>query len=240
MEFSGLGFVPSFLTFWCMVWLSTSYILTLTYSHSPPLMFISEAGNYYPEKIPFKIGFIGMSIATLGLMFLQYKFIQLHAEAFGAHQPIIQKVLLVLGWTSCGGIVILAVCETRFYPLTHRIAAFTAFICGSVYNLSQAIILYKAPGCSRAICHIRTASCVMALICVLIFTGCQTSVHTNLCRVGNPQISAIIFKTMEWLILLLILINVLTYHQHMQSLSLTVSKKGCNISTRANNQDSGV
>ncbi|XP_071983957.1 DNA damage-regulated autophagy modulator protein 1-like [Engystomops pustulosus] len=168
MEFGGLGFVPFFLALWCTVWLSASYTLTITYSHAPPLMFISEAGNYYPEKIPFKIGFIGMSIATLGLMFLQYKFIQLHAEAFGAHQPKIQKVLLALGWLSCGGIVILAVCETGFYPLTHRIAAFTAFIFGSIYNLWQAIILYKAPGCGRAICHIRTVSCVMALICVVI------------------------------------------------------------------------
>ncbi|XP_072010923.1 DNA damage-regulated autophagy modulator protein 1-like [Engystomops pustulosus] len=240
MEFSGLGFIPFFLTLWCMVWLSVSYTLAITYSHAPPLMYISATGNYYPENITFKIGFIGMANAIVGLMFLQYKFIQLHVEAFGPRQPKIQKILLVLGLMSCSGIMIFAMFENAFFPMVHRIGAFIAFTCSGIYNLWQAIILYKAPGCRRAICHIRTVSCVMALLGILILIGCQALFNINLSRGGNLQISPIIPRITEWLIMLFFLINILTYHQPMQRLTLTVSQKGFTISRRAENQDSGV
>ncbi|XP_071984215.1 DNA damage-regulated autophagy modulator protein 1-like isoform X2 [Engystomops pustulosus] len=210
MEFRGLGFVPLFIAFWCTAWVAVSYTLTVIYGHAPLLMYISDTGNYYPEKITFKIGFLGMSNANLFLALLLYNFILLHAEAFGARQPMIQKILLAMGITSCIGTAVMSVFETAFYPVTHGVGAIFAFACGCVYNLWQAILLYKVPGIRRAICHIRMASSAMAFIGVITFSGCQLSVFTKLC-IGD----------------------------YAKQLSLTVSWKGYTICKREN-QDSAV
>ncbi|XP_056417534.1 matrix metalloproteinase-20 isoform X2 [Hyla sarda] len=66
MELKGLGFVPLLLAFWCAAWLATSYIMTVVLGHAAsPLMSISDVGNFFPESILFRIGFIGTSIGTL-------------------------------------------------------------------------------------------------------------------------------------------------------------------------------
>ncbi|XP_071983530.1 DNA damage-regulated autophagy modulator protein 1-like isoform X1 [Engystomops pustulosus] len=239
MEFRGLGFVPLFIAFWCTAWVAVSYTLTVIYGHAPLLTYISDTGNYYPENITFKIGFLGMSNANLFLALLQYNFILLHAEAFGAHQPMIQKILLAMGITSCIGTAVLAMFETDFYPVTHRVGAFFAFACGCVYNLWQAILLYEVPGIRRAICHIRMASSAMAFIGVITFIGCRVSVFTKLCIGDYEKIIEIISISTEWLMLLLILIQLVTCFQPMQQLSLTVSWKGYTICKREN-QDSAV
>ncbi|XP_075684165.1 DNA damage-regulated autophagy modulator protein 1-like [Rhinoderma darwinii] len=241
MEINGLGFFSILLAFWCVAWLSASYTLTVINNHATPLMYISEAGNYFPENILFIIGFEGMAIASLGLMFLHYKFIMLHAEAFGAHQALIQKILLAIGWSSCGNIVVMAVFSTDAFPITHRLSSFIAFGLGGIYNLWQSILLYKVPGSRRVISHFRTASCIMALTLVVSYIGSRVSVYTHLCA-GDEclKISEMTAKIIEWSTLVLILVNVLSYYQNMQSLSITITWKSFTISKRENDQDSGV
>ncbi|XP_071983881.1 DNA damage-regulated autophagy modulator protein 1-like isoform X2 [Engystomops pustulosus] len=239
MEFRGLGFVPLFIAFWCTAWLVVSYTLTVIYGHAPLLMYISETGNMYPEYITFKIGFLGMSIGTLVLMLLLYKVILLHVEAYGARQPIIQKILLALGITCCIGIAVMAVFKMEFYPMTHRVGSVISFTCGCIYNLWQAILLYKVPGTRRAICHIRMVSSAMAFIGIIVYNGCRVPVYTKLCTGECGMFIQMICIIIEWLILLLILIQVVTCFQPMQHLSLTVSWKGFTISRREN-QDSAV
>ncbi|XP_075703846.1 DNA damage-regulated autophagy modulator protein 1-like [Rhinoderma darwinii] len=236
MEINGLGFFTIFLAFWCVAWLSGSYTLTVINSHAPPLMYISETGNFFPENILFRIGFIGMAIASLGLTFLHYKYIMLHAEAFGDRQALVQKILLAIGWSSCVGTAMMATFSTYYYPITHRINACIAFGFGSLYNLWQSILLYKVSESRNFISHFRLASCIMAVTLVVSFIGNKVSVYTHLCA-GDQcvKISEMTSKIIEWSMLVLILVNVLSYYQNMQSLSITITRKSFTISKSEKN-----
>ncbi|XP_056381870.1 DNA damage-regulated autophagy modulator protein 1-like [Hyla sarda] len=123
MELKGLGFVPLLLAFWCAAWLATSYIVTVVLGHAAsPLMHISDVGNFFPENILLRIGFIGTSIGTLVLTFLIYKYMVMHTEEFRGHQVPIQRILLAIVWASCFGTAVMHVLSPEEYPRIHFVS----------------------------------------------------------------------------------------------------------------------
>ncbi|XP_075183393.1 DNA damage-regulated autophagy modulator protein 1-like [Anomaloglossus baeobatrachus] len=216
MEIKGLGFYPLFLTFWCIAWLTTSYLLAVISGHSPALIYISESGDEYPEIITFKIGFLVMSIGALGLTYLHYKFMMFHCEAFGTCQPLIQELLLAIGLFSCFGIAVMALFSSASNLIIHLFGAGMAFGFAAIYNLWQSINLYKVPGSHRVTCRIRTVFCTMTIICLLMTVGSQAADHIDACDRFCVIISKFIGIISEWLALVLILTNMCSYFHNLQ------------------------
>ncbi|XP_056406895.1 DNA damage-regulated autophagy modulator protein 1-like [Hyla sarda] len=130
MELKGLGFVPLLLAFWCAAWLATSYIVTVVLGHAAsPLMHISDVGNFFPENILLRIGFIGTSIGTLVLTFLIYKYMVMHTEEFRGHQVLIQRILLAIVWASCFGTAVMHVLSPEEYPRIHFVSMVISITC---------------------------------------------------------------------------------------------------------------
>ncbi|XP_056419382.1 DNA damage-regulated autophagy modulator protein 1-like [Hyla sarda] len=136
MELKGLGFVPFLLVFWCAAWLATSYIMTVVLGHAAsPLMSISDLGNFFPESILFRIGFIGTSIGTLVLTFLIYKYMVMHTEEFRGHQVLIQRILLAIVWASCFATAVMHVFSPKEYPRIHFVSTIISITCEALYYL---------------------------------------------------------------------------------------------------------
>ncbi|XP_056428962.1 DNA damage-regulated autophagy modulator protein 1-like [Hyla sarda] len=241
MEIKGLGFIPLFMALWCMVWISTSYTITIIQGHTTsPLIYISDMGVFFPEQIPFCMGFIGMAIASVGLAWLNYRFILFHREAFGPRQPLIQKTLLVIAWSSCVMTIIMSLFSTTDYPMIHRIAAIATFICAGIYNMWQSILLYKVPGASRVICHVRAIFSSMALACVFLIIGTGFVVYIQLFAGECEEMIEAFVKIIEWSILVLILLTNVTFYSSMEHLLFTMSRNTCSISLRVRIDAFGV
>ncbi|XP_069804604.1 DNA damage-regulated autophagy modulator protein 1-like isoform X2 [Dendropsophus ebraccatus] len=159
----------------------------------------------------------------------------LHPEAFGARQAAVQRVLLAVTWSSCVGTMVMAAFPSD--PVPHGIGSAIAFACGCIYHLWQTILLYKVPGISKKICHIRLSACIILVICLLTLSGCDASRYLNICTGDCSQICTDIFIVAEWTALMLLLIIVLTCCHYCQQLCLKISWRNITISLREKNQD---
>ncbi|XP_056408539.1 uncharacterized protein LOC130312235 [Hyla sarda] len=241
MELKGLGFVPVLLAFWCAAWLATSYIMTVVLGHAAsPLMHISDVGNFFPENILLRIGFIGTSIGTLVLTFLIYKYMVMHTEEFRGHQVLIQRILLAIVWASCFGTAFMHVLSPEEYPRIHFVSMVISITCEALYYLGQSIQMYKLPGANKVIHHSRCTCCGLAFTCAIFYFGYKTLEELFYDDEDWDEIREITTIIIEWVMLLLILINIVTYYSTMQRLMLTVSRNSCKLSLRVRIDDFGV
>ncbi|XP_056406722.1 DNA damage-regulated autophagy modulator protein 1-like [Hyla sarda] len=241
MELKGLGFVPLLLAFWCVAWLATSYIVTVVLGHAAsPLMHISDVGNFFPENILLRIGFIGTSIGTLVLTFLIYKYMVMHTEEFRGHQVLIQRILLAIVWASCFGTAVMHVLSPEEYPRIHFVSTIISITCEALYYLGQSIQMYKLPGANKVIRHSRCTCCGLAFTCAIFYFGYKTLQELFYDDEDWDEIREITTIIIEWVMLLLILINIVTYYSTMQRLMLTVSRNSCKLSLRVRIDDFGV
>ncbi|XP_056427463.1 uncharacterized protein LOC130368140 [Hyla sarda] len=218
MELKGLGFVPLLLAFWCAAWLATSYIMTVVLGHAAsPLMSISDVGNFFPESILFRIGLIGTSIGTLVLTFLIYKYMVMHTEEFRGH-----------------------VFSPKEYPRIHFVSTIISITCEALYYLGQSIQMYKLPGAKKVIHHSRCTCCGLTFVCVIFYFGYETLKKLFYNDEDWDEIREIPIIIIEWVMLLLILINIVTYYSTMQRLLLTVSRNSCTLSLMVKIDDFGV
>ncbi|XP_056378927.1 probable DNA double-strand break repair Rad50 ATPase [Hyla sarda] len=130
--------------------------------------------------------------------------------------------------------------EQRDYPMIHRIAAIATFICAGIYNMWQSILLYKVPGASRVICHVRAIFSSMALACVFLIIGTGVVVYIQLFAGECEERIEAFVKIIEWSILVLILLTNVTFYSTMEHLLFTMSRNTCSISLRVRIDAFGV
>ncbi|XP_073422754.1 DNA damage-regulated autophagy modulator protein 1-like [Dendrobates tinctorius] len=229
MEIQGLAFLPCLWVTWTLMGLCVVYTMTILEGHAPTYMlYISETGSYFPESNVFTTVFMLSSILGAITIYFQYKFLDIQSAAIKIHCSTSQKILLVVGLSSCIGTSVVAAFEVEDFRVIHRTGAIISLGFGTVYNVCQSKYLYQMSLSNLYVCHIRMAlSLIMAgsLITfllfkiILIYELCSRSCCKKVC-----DTSAVIS---EWLSVLTFMLHYLTYYKDFQHLCITWKWNKC-------------
>ncbi|KAM3936018.1 DNA damage-regulated autophagy modulator protein 1-like [Leptodactylus fuscus] len=209
MEIRGLAFLPILWSIWMLLGLSTLFAVTVILGHETH-PYISATAARLPESVIYTVVFMVSSILGAGIVLLQYKFMIIRTEPSEKRHLIGQRILLAIGWISCIGSALNAVFPVNVNLTAHDIGSGLGFGCADIFNLCQAILLYKRSFSSRRMCHIR-----LALTLVISDAG----------------------MVVEWVQMFCLVIQQLTNYTDFQHLSLRLSREGVSISLREPAQD---
>ncbi|XP_056407273.1 uncharacterized protein LOC130298365 isoform X1 [Hyla sarda] len=152
----------------------------------------------------------------------------------------IQMILLAIVWASCFSTAVMHVLSPEEYPRIHFVSTIISITCEALYYLGQSIQMYKLPGAKKVIHHSRCTCCGLTFVCVVFYFGYETLKELFHNDEDWDEIREIPIIIIEWVMLLLILINIVTYYSTMQRLLLTVSRNSCTLSLRVKIDDFGV
>lgn len=163
MEIQGLAFLPCLWVTWTLMGLYVAYAVTIIEGHAPTyLLYISETGSYFPESIVFTTVFMLSSVLGAATIYLQYKFLDIQSAAIEIHCSGSQKLLLVVGLSSCIGTATMAAFQVEPFPRIHRTGAVVSLGFGTVYNVYQSKYLYQMSLSNPYVCHICDTSAVIS------------------------------------------------------------------------------
>ncbi|XP_073495575.1 DNA damage-regulated autophagy modulator protein 1-like [Phyllobates terribilis] len=233
MEIQGLAFLPCLWVTWTLMGLCVTYTMTILEGHAPTYMlYISETGSYFPESNVFTTVFMMSSILGAMTIYFQYKFLDIQSAAIKIPCSTSQKILLIVGLSSCIGTSVVAVFQVEHFHGIHRTGAIISLGLGTVYNVCQSKYLYQMSLSNLYVCHIRMAlSLIMAgsLITFLLF---KITLIYELCTRGHCKkvcdTSAVIS---EWLSVLTFMLHYLTYYKDFQHLCINWKWKKCDFIT---------
>ncbi|XP_044158173.1 DNA damage-regulated autophagy modulator protein 1-like [Bufo gargarizans] len=236
MEIRGLAFLLFLWVIWTLSGLCALIALTVIPGHVK-YPYISDTGRAFPESVVFTVVFLISAIFGAGNASIMYRFMIIRSEQSERRHIICQRILYVVAWMGCIGTIVTAIVSMRMSPTVHRIGAGPAFVFCAVYNLGQAVCLYKKSFSSRRLCHIRLASTFVPIVALLTFSVCMTIGFFQLCTGRCEEIYTRTGMVAEWTGFLGLIIHQLTNYTDFQRLSLTLSREGVSIGLREKTQD---
>ncbi|XP_075048103.1 DNA damage-regulated autophagy modulator protein 1-like [Mixophyes fleayi] len=234
MELEGLAILPIFWVFWTLGGLFLAYFLTINQGHASTLLvYISEMGNFYPEAIVFAAVLTVSAILGAVTTYILYRFMTIQAANKEIHHPLLQKILLAIGWISSIGTLVVAAFPWEPHPYIHRSGAAVAFGFGVLYNIFQSIYLYKISFSSRYTCHIRMVLSALMAMTLLIFLVCKIPLLMDLCQGSKfAEICDVSAVVAEWITMVGFMMHYLTCYTDFQHLCIQECRKGHMISMR--------
>ncbi|XP_056401530.1 DNA damage-regulated autophagy modulator protein 1-like [Hyla sarda] len=221
MEIRGLAFLPCFWVTWTLVGLFVAYAVTVAEGHAPTyLLYISETGSYFPESAVFTAVFMLSSILGAATVCVEYKFLDIRSAAIGIHCAMSQRVLLVVGLSSCIGTFTVAAFQVEAFPVIHRTGAVMSLGLGSLYNLCQSKSLYRMSLSDPYVCHIRMTLSLMMAASLITFLLFKIPLIYQLCNGRCEEICHTSAVTSEWLSVLTFMLHYLTYYTDFQHLCI--------------------
>ncbi|XP_075117645.1 DNA damage-regulated autophagy modulator protein 1-like [Leptodactylus fuscus] len=236
MEIRGLAFLPILWSIWMLLGLSTLFAVTVILGHETH-PYISATAARLPESVIYTVVFMVSSILGAGIVLLQYKFMIIRTEPSEKRHLIGQRILLAIGWISCIGSALNAVFPVNVNLTAHDIGSGLGFGCADIFNLCQAILLYKRSFSSRRMCHIRLALTSVTSVLMLFFSGVMSSFYLHLIPDNHKQVISDAGMVVEWVQMFCLVIQQLTNYTDFQHLSLRLSREGVSISLREPAQD---
>ncbi|XP_077153137.1 DNA damage-regulated autophagy modulator protein 1-like [Ranitomeya variabilis] len=231
MEIRGLAFLPILCFIWTILGICALIALTIISGHSD-FPYISDTGVAFPESVIYTVIFIANSVLGAGIAYIQYRFMIIQSEPSEKRYIICQKILLIIGWIVCIANIVNAVFSVKINPTAHRIGAGMAFLLLDIYNISQAVYLYKRSFSSRCMCHFRLAATLLTTVLLLITGAGMCTYFFHLC---SGLCKTIFFRTgmiAEWIGFIGLIMYQLTNYTDFQSLSLKISREGVTICLR--------
>ncbi|XP_075690465.1 DNA damage-regulated autophagy modulator protein 1-like [Rhinoderma darwinii] len=236
MEIRGLAFLPLLSVIWTLLGLGALIVLTVMSGHEK-YPYISDTGKEFPESVIYTVVFMVTSILGAGIASIQYRFMIIQSEPSEKRYIIIQRILYAMGWIVCIGTAVNAIYSVETKPTAHRIGAGLAFVLAAIYNLCQAVYLYKRSFSSRQMCHIRLVTTVVTIVALIIFAVGMSAFFFNLCSGRCIGIFYITGMKAEYIGFSGLVMHQVTNYTDFQSLSLTLSREGVSISLREKTQD---
>ncbi|XP_075693106.1 DNA damage-regulated autophagy modulator protein 1-like [Rhinoderma darwinii] len=236
MEIRGLAFLPLLWVIWTLLGLGALIVLTVMSGHEK-YPYISDTGKMFPESVIYTVVFMVTSILGAGVASIQYRFMIIQSEPSEKRYIIIQRILYAMGWIVCIGTAVNAIYSVETQPTAHRIGAGLAFVLAAIYNLCQAVYLYKRSFSSRQMCHIRLVTTVVTIVTLIIFAVGMSAFFFNLCSGRCIGIFYITGMKAEYIGFSGLVMHHVTNYTDFQRLSLTLSREGVSISMREKTQD---
>ncbi|XP_063804024.1 DNA damage-regulated autophagy modulator protein 1-like [Pseudophryne corroboree] len=225
MEIPSLAFLPCLWVTWMCVGVITTLCMTLIGGHLQELVpYICSTGAYYPESVVFTVVFCISAVLGVLTMYVMYKRMTVLSSENG--RPIAQIILLLAGWTTCAGMMILGIFQVKPYPTLHLIGTLLAIVPGTMYSMCQAFFLYTVSQCSKHLRRLRSVICAMAIITSLTLTASYIA-SVKLCHPGIVCVlpANTISAIGEWIWVTTLMLTILTYTPECQLLCMKFTCK---------------
>ncbi|XP_075037012.1 DNA damage-regulated autophagy modulator protein 1-like [Mixophyes fleayi] len=121
------------------------------------------------------------------------------------------RILLLIGRTSCCGIMLVGLFQGQYYPIIHSEGALLAFGFGIVYITCQALILYPVSRSSRVTSHLRMAMSLVTLISFIIMVTCKLM---RFYEAGDERHCEMVIRVSEWILAFLYISNYTDFQIH--------------------------
>ncbi|CAH2276877.1 Hypothetical predicted protein [Pelobates cultripes] len=161
----------------------------------------SDGGVHYPESRVFTVVLTVSANWGFFTVYIMFRLMQLRSQTSDTSSSCLNKILLVLGWLWCLGILIVGCFQLHTYVVIHLIGGALAYMSGTMYIFCLTFIeKNNNQVISNTMCLLRMGLSVYSLLLMLLLFSC---VIYGLVKgeIGNPTVENIHLAgaVFEWL-----------------------------------------